>query len=230
MNSAEILATLQAASARIAQLEAERGALEAERDRLAAETGEARGPVAIVGTALRFPGAATLSEYWELLLSGGDAITEPPPGRFAGLPRPPAPHLLAGYLHDIARFDHALFSIAPDEARHMDPQQRHLLELTFAALVDAGIPPQDLADRAVGVFLGLAKNFYGERPGNPSAHSATGGLVSCAAGRIAHQFSFAGPAMVVDTACSSALVAIHLAVRALRAGEIDTAIVGASNL
>ena len=221
MNRTEILHTLQRASERIASLEAE-----VERLR----EPQSHRPVAIIGTALRFPGASNLEDYWSLLTGGGDAIGTPPAGRFKGQPRPNAPHFLAGYLAEIARFDAALFAIAPDEARHMDPQQRHLLELSFAALLDAGIDPFGLEGERVGVFLGLAKNAYGDRPGAQSPHTATGGLVSSAAGRIAFHFGLRGPAMVVDTACSSALASLHLAVRSLRERECDLALVGASNL
>ncbi|HLO75167.1 MAG TPA: polyketide synthase, partial [Magnetospirillum sp.] len=186
-------------------------------------------PVAIIGAALRFPGADDLAEYWRLLSGGTVAITEPPPGRFDAMPSK-APHLLAGYLGDVARFDNRFFGIPTDEARHMDPQQRLLLEVAFDAMLNAGLDVAGLAGRRVGVYLGLAKNAYGEHPGNPSPFSATGGQVSCAAGRLAYHFGFRGPVLTVDTACSSALVAAHLAIRALRAGECELALIGGCNL
>ncbi|MBC7953236.1 MAG: amino acid adenylation domain-containing protein, partial [Rhodospirillaceae bacterium] len=213
-----IAETLQAAYQRIEELEAG-----------TAQPRDTAAPVAIVGAALRFPGAVDLDTYWDLLTGGGDAITEPPAGRFDGMATK-SPHLLAGYLDDIARFDNRFFGIPTDEACHMDPQQRLLLEVAFDAMLNAGIDVTAWAGRKVGVYLGLAKNAYGEFPGNPSPFSATGGQVSCAAGRVAYHFGFRGPVLTVDTACSSALVATHLAMRALRAGECDLALVGGSNL
>jgi len=186
-------------------------------------------PVAVIGAALRFPGANDLDSYWQLLTSGQDAIRPPPAGRFDGM-ETTAPHLLAGYLDEIARFDNRFFGIPTDEARHMDPQQRLLLEVAFDAMLHAGLDVTAWAGRRVGLFLGLAKNAYGEIPGDPSPFTATGGQVSCAAGRIAYHFGFRGPAITLDTACSSALTAAHLALRSLRAGECELALIGGSNL
>ena len=218
------LDALTRASDRIAELEAQ---LE---DRRASAPDAASRQVAVIGAAGRLASAASLQAYWDLLNSGDDAIRQPPEGRFDGLPRGSAPHLLAGYMDGIDLFDHRFFGIPADEARHMDPQQRLLLQVAFDAMQDAGLDVTALEGGRVGVYLGLAANTYGDSPGDPNPHMATGGQVSCAAGRLAYHFGFRGPVMTLDTACSSSLAAVHLAKQALRAGECDLALIGGSNL
>src|SRR5690349_75325 len=123
--------------------------------------------VAIVGLACRFPGGAeTPEQFWDLLCSGVDAITEMPPDRFdlESLFDPDpgkAGKLYArwgGFLERIDEFDADFFGISPREARRIDPQQRLLLEVAWEALEDAGQPPAQLAGSGAAVFAGLATN------------------------------------------------------------------------
>ena len=116
----------------------------------------------------------------------------------------------------------------------MDPQQRMLLEVTWQALEDAGIPVDDVAGTRTGVFLGVSGNDYVRlqaachRP--VSIYSATGNSVAVIANRISYQFDLRGPSWSVDTACSSSLVAAHQACVSLRRGECDMALVGGVSL
>ena len=120
------------------------------------------------------------------------------------------------------------------EADQVDPQQMLILELTHEALEDAGLPTTELAGQRVGVFIGVSFGAHANiRSGDlPAAdgYFVTGGALSILANRVSHAFDFRGPSLIVDTACSSSLVALDLACKALQRGEIDTAIVGASNL
>jgi acyl transferase domain-containing protein/NADPH:quinone reductase-like Zn-dependent oxidoreductase/acyl carrier protein len=202
-------------------------------------------PIAIVGMALRLPGAAdTPQALFEMLDAGQDAVQEVPSSRW-NLEQwfdsdPAAPGKMhtrwMGSIADIDRFDAGFFGIAPREARSMDPQQRLLLDLAAEALEHGGIPVHGLAGSRTGVFVGIATHDYGVRhvfargPAEIDAWAGTGNALSAAAGRLSYVFGLEGPAMSIDTACSSSLVAVHLAVRSLRSGESDLALAGGVNL
>jgi 3-oxoacyl-(acyl-carrier-protein) synthase/surfactin synthase thioesterase subunit/aryl carrier-like protein len=199
-------------------------------------------PVAVIGLACRFPGAPDASAFRRLLMAGEGAVA-PPGGHRAAAHRAaldaaePAlrPALAeAGYLDEIAGFDAGFFGISPREALLMDPQHRLALETAWTALEDAGQDPAGFSGQALGVFLGISANDYGQNvlgaAGQQDAHALTGGGFSFAAGRIARLLGATGPAMALDTACSSSLVAVHLAARALQAGECAVALAGGVNL
>jgi acyl transferase domain-containing protein/acyl carrier protein len=204
----------------------------------------ADGPVAVIGTACRFPGGATSPEgLWRLLAEGVDAIAEVPPARWPlGLwydADPDAPGRMrtrwGGFLPDVAGFDAGFFGISPREAAQMDPQQRLLLELAVEALGDAAIAPGRLQGSRTGVFAGIIWQDWAQllaRAGarHIDAYSATGAHHSIAANRISYALGLTGPSLAVDTACSSSLVAVHLAAEALRRGECDLALAGGVNL
>ncbi len=203
----------------------------------------ARAPVAIVGMGCRFPGGASdPAAYWSLLAAGEAGIAPVPPQRWdADALYDPDPHTPGrlplregGFLGDVSGFDAAFFDIPADEAASLDPQQRLALEVAWETCEDAGIPPARLARTATGVFLGAAASDWRERahrdPAALDAFSGTGTSLSVAAGRLAHLWDLQGPAMVVDTACSASLVAVHQAVRALRAGDCDRALAGGVHL
>ena len=198
-------------------------------------------PVAIVGMSCRYPGVGgvTVSSpqgLWELLVRGGDAIGPFPSDRGWDLDalHDPDPERAershtheGGFVHDVAEFDAAFFEIAPNEALAMDPQQRLLLEASWEALEDAGIAALSLRGSPTGVFAGVNPSDYGTHlPEELEGYRVTAGAGSVVSGRVAYSFGFEGPAVSVDTACSSALVAVHLACGALRAGECSLALAG----
>jgi natural product biosynthesis luciferase-like monooxygenase protein len=191
--------------------------------------------VAILGLGLRLPGGAgDPAAFWRLLCDGVDAISELPPDRWEPLPgRASARH--GGFLADIDRFDAEFFGISPREAASLDPQQRLLLETAWHAFEDAGLDCSRLAGSETGVFVGISTQDYARRtlptgaPDRIDAYSGTGSALSAAAGRVAYFFDFRGPAVATDTACSSALVAVHQACRALLGGECTLALAGGVN-
>ena len=186
--------------------------------------------VAIIGAACRFPGAENLAAFRALLANAREAVSTIPAAR-QGLARGAQ---RAGLLADVERFDPEFFGIAQREADQMDPQQRLLLELAVEALDAAGLPRKDLAGSRTGVYIGISTSDYSRLQvggnGTLDLYSGTGNALSIAANRISYVLNLAGPSFALDTACSSSLNATHLAVRALRAGEIDLAIVGGVNL
>ncbi|MPZ57867.1 MAG: SDR family NAD(P)-dependent oxidoreductase [Rhizobiales bacterium] len=201
-----------------------------------------RDEIAVIGWSCRVPGANSVEELWSLLLEGRCSISAVPPDRWSlaqyGHPRRKergkSYTWAAGIIDDVWGFDPSLFGISPREAEQMDPQQRILLELTWEALEDAGIRPTSISGSEVGVFVGGSSTDYANaRWGDPAgldSHFATGNALSILANRISYVFDLHGPSLTVDTACSSSLVALHQAAEALRAGRIDTAIVGGINV
>jgi acyl transferase domain-containing protein/D-arabinose 1-dehydrogenase-like Zn-dependent alcohol dehydrogenase len=193
-----------------------------------------REPIAIVGMSCRFPGGVrSPRDLWELVRTGGDAISPFPNDRGWELGR----DSLAGggwmreggFLYDLADFDADFFEISPREAAAMDPQQRLLLEVAWEALEDAGIEPFSLRGSQTGVFAGSASQDYLARPVEASdagGYVLSGNSASILSGRLSYALGLEGPAVSVDTACSSSLVAIHLACQALRTGECSLALAG----
>ena len=200
-------------------------------------------PVAVVGIGCRFPGGVVGPEaYWTFLANGGDAIGEIPPDRWNADefydPDTFAPGRMSskwgGFLPDVAGFDADFFGISPREAEAMDPQQRVMLEVAFEALEHAGIAPDHLAGIRAAVMMGVYYTEYqGISAANPDsidAYSATGNAHAVAVGRIAYLLGLRGPAMAVDSACSSSLTTIHLACQSLRLRESDLALAGGVSL
>ncbi len=201
-----------------------------------------RRPIAVIGMACRFPGGASSpDEFWKIITSGTDAITEIPRDRWDVdayfHPDTKAQGQIytrwGGFLPDYKQFDADFFGISPREAAQVDPQQRLLLELTWEALEAAGIPAESLAGSDTAVYVGISGHEYGSAafndPDTLSPYSATGNSLSIAANRISYVFDLRGPSQAIDTACSSALVALHDSCAALGRGESRIAIAGGVN-
>jgi epothilone polyketide synthase D len=191
--------------------------------------------------ACRFPGAQGVAEFWNLLCDRGDAISDVPGSRFDIEefydPRPgSAGHITTrrgGFIQDADKFDAAFFGISPREAEKMDPQQRLLLETAWDALEDAGLTRTALSAERAGVFIGAITRDYRDilyRAGVLDVHSNIGTTGSGLAGRLSYALDLRGPSISLDTACSSALAAVHLACQSLRSGESTVALAGGSNL
>ncbi|MCK2244747.1 MULTISPECIES: type I polyketide synthase [unclassified Crossiella] len=188
-------------------------------------------PIVLVGAGCRFPGGvSTVDDLWTLLAEGRDVTTEFPTDRGWDLGADRNSVRRGGFLHNAAEFDPAFFGIPPREALVMDPQQRILLEVAWHALESAGINPATLCGSRTAVFTGTMGSDYAHReheiPADLSGQVSIDNASSVASGRLAYFFGFEGPAITLDTACSSALVAMHLAARALRDGECTLALAG----
>lgn len=201
-----------------------------------------KGEVAIVGYAGRLPGARNADEFWSLLRDNLCSIGCITGERFPTEPfYHPSPDqagksytFAAGVIDDIWGFDAGAFGMSPREAEQVDPQQRHLLEVTHDALAHAGIRPSSLTGTHTGVYVGASSVDYGARffadPSAADVHMMTGNTLSVISNRLSYNFNLHGPSFTVDTACSSSLVALSLAVDAIQQGKVDTAIVGGVNL
>ncbi|WP_394831345.1 SDR family NAD(P)-dependent oxidoreductase [Pendulispora rubella] len=193
-------------------------------------------PIAVVGMACRFPGAPDLQGFWQLLRDGVDAVGEVPATRWLGSAPGDEPALRKGaFLEDVEGFDAAFFGVSPREAAVMDPQQRLMLEMSWAALEDAGISPGELEGTSTGVFTGAIWADYEtvvRRAGEHGrqVHTSSGLHRSILANRVSYVLGLHGPSLSIDTACSSGLVAVHLACEALHRGEATLALAGAVNL
>ncbi|WP_405196142.1 amino acid adenylation domain-containing protein [Streptomyces anulatus] len=203
---------------------------------------------AVIGMSCRFPGADTPEAFWDLLVDGHDAVTPVPHGRWddghdlpgartaaEAVPEEPRQRW-AALLEDPAGFDAGYFGIGEDEARALDPQARIFLELAHEALERAGYAGPRRRGRRIGVFAAVGDSGYrgilerASADGSPLPASLTGNLPALVAARVSQSLDLDGPALAVDTACSSGLVALHLARRSLLDGECDLAVVGGVNL
>ncbi|MEM9218566.1 MAG: SDR family NAD(P)-dependent oxidoreductase [Cyanobacteria bacterium P01_F01_bin.150] len=202
-------------------------------------------PIAIVGIGCRFPGGVSSpEEFWQFLQAGGEGITDVPIDRWDVSnfydPDPNTPGKTysrhGGFIDAVDQFDPQFFGISPREATAMDPQQRLLLEVCWEAIESAGIAPQSLQGSATGVFFGVGMADYANFSLNSGdltqidAYSSLGNAHSIAAGRLAYVLGVNGPAMFLDTSCSSSSLAVHLACQSLRSRECDTALAGGVNL
>src|SRR5215510_11140465 len=201
--------------------------------------------VAIVGIACRFPGAADHSAFWRNLCEGVESISALSDDDLvsAGVPaellRDPSYVKAAALLPDIDQFDAAFFEYSPQEARLMDPQQRLLLEVAWEAFEDAG-QPVGSSPRPIGVFTGVGGvvtsylidrlPFSADLPGTTGNLTHLGNDKDFPSTRISYKLNLTGPSINVQTACSTSLVAVHLACQAILSGECDMALAGAATV
>jgi acyl transferase domain-containing protein/SAM-dependent methyltransferase/acyl carrier protein len=207
------------------------------------DRGASREPIAILGIGCRFPGGVTNPEsFWRILAEGRDVVGEVPRDRWNHAAyyhpdpgRPGKTYTRAGaFLENLDGFDAAFFGISGREATRVDPQHRLLLECAWEALEDAGLAPESLAGRPVGVFVGISADDYlriqSDHIESFNAYTMTGGCLSVAANRLSYFFDFRGPSGAIDTACSSSLVALHRGCQSLWQGEAELVLCGGANV
>jgi len=201
--------------------------------------------VAIVGIACRFPGAANHFAFWQNLCKGVESISVLSDEDLlsAGIPadliHDPSYVKAASLLEGIDLFDADFFEYSPEEARLMDPQQRQLLEVAWEAFEDAGHPVGSSA-QPIGVFAGLGgvvSSYLVDRlpvssdlPGYTGSLTHLGNDKDFPSTRISYKLNLTGPSINVQTACSTSLVAVHLACQAILAGECDMALAAAASI
>ncbi|WP_374192067.1 SDR family NAD(P)-dependent oxidoreductase [Bacillus sp. XF8] len=182
--------------------------------------------IAVVGMSGQFPDAPDVNTFWENLKNGHDAVHELPANylnqrKYYDKVKQPGKTYCkwGGILAEKNAFDPLFFNISPREAASMSPHQRLVLQESWKALEDAGYNPKNLAEMPVGVFIGAEPaNYYHE--------SFTGSSDAIVASRLSYYLNLMGPAMVVNTGCSSSSTAIHLACESLYRGETSMAIAG----
>ncbi|KPM39192.1 Lovastatin diketide synthase LovF [Neonectria ditissima] len=200
--------------------------------------------IAVIGIGLRFPGNATSpEELWKVLERGESQWSEFPKDRLN----------IDGYFHpggdrqgsisfrgahfikgDFAAFDAPFFSVAAEDAKAIDPQQRILLEASYEALENAGIRKEDIDGSDAAVYVGSFVKDYEQiclrDPDWQPQYAATGNGIAIMANRISYFFNLHGPSMTIDTGCSGSLVSVHLAAQSLRSGESSLAIAAGAGM
>ena len=202
---------------------------------------ESSSDIAIVGMACRFPGAANVTEFWRNLRAGRESITFFSPEELVAEGLPPDLVARRDYVKaapmigGIDRFDAKFFGYSVEEARLIDPQQRIFLECAWEALEDAGTDPWRY-DGRIGVFGSAGLNTYMIEAGiepdlvGDFQQSLVDGAVDFLATRTSYKLNLTGPSLSVQTACSSGLVAAHLACQSLLAGECEMALAGGASI
>lgn len=180
--------------------------------------------IAITGMSGQFPDANNYEIFWENLLKGHDAVRELAGTYVEGLGSSSQKqgmtyHHCGGILEEKYCFDPLFFNIAPVEAESMNPHQRMVLQESWKALEDAAYNPKLLGNSMASIFIGAEPTGFINK-------SFTGYSDAIIASRLSYFLNLKGPALVVNTGCSSSLVAIHLACKSLRANEASIAIAG----
>ncbi|KAK8030030.1 polyketide synthase [Apiospora rasikravindrae] len=201
-------------------------------------------PIAIVGMGCRLPGhVSSPSDLWDFLKENKSGHGRVPGSRYnaAGFyhpnaERPGSINSTGGYFlqQDLRPFDNPFFEINNLEASYMDAQQRKLLEVVYESFENAGVPLSKVRGSKTGVYVGNFTNDYMimqyKDPEYFSRYSATGSGPTVLSNRITHCFDLRGPSVVLDTACSSSMYALHFACLALDAHDCDAAVVASANL
>ncbi len=199
--------------------------------------------IAIIGMSGKFPLAPNIAEFWENLRHEKDCIRAFPEKRLKDalpllpngfMPEDPPSLCEAGYLEDIDKFDYEFFNLSPNEARLMDPNQRVFLETAWSVIEDAGYGSSRIKGSKTGVYIGHSSDMKYEYhmyvnaadPGIYRDISVPGNVKSIIASRISYILDLKGPSVAVDTACSSALTAVHLACKGIINGDCDMAVAG----
>ena len=188
--------------------------------------------IAIIGLSGIFPEAGDLAQFYRNLLHGADSVREMPEQRrtTTGFDAQKS-YIRCGYLDRIDEFDHQFFNISKREAEQMDPQQRFALELTCAAIENAGYSLREFRGSKTSVsFSALQNNYSALLSAETDGPSLIGNLTASVAGKVSYYLDLHGPAIMIDTSCSSSLVTVHDACSKLLLGEADYAFAGGLNL
>ena len=198
--------------------------------------------IAVIGIAVKMPMAEDIREFWNNIKNGADCIRQLPQGRKADadaflrfMNYESEDYAEIAYLEEIDKFDCNFFGISPKEASLMDPNQKLFLETAWKAIEDAGYGGGRLIGSRTGVYVGYGgtsqyKSIVDRLEPSYSAMAAPGNEAPIIASRIAYLLDFKGPSMLVNTSCSSSLVAIHLACQGIKSGECTLAIAGGIKL
>ncbi|MGG5776681.1 beta-ketoacyl synthase N-terminal-like domain-containing protein [Bacillus subtilis] len=202
--------------------------------------------IAIIGMDAYYPNASSYNEFWEAIANEKDSSDVFPSSRREDAEKylkykdqysENTSYFFGSYLDEVDKFDYKYFQLTPKEANLMDPNQRLLLQCVWKALEDAGYGGNKIYGSNTGVFVtaesrkGLSyQQLIQDVDPESVASSLPGNSVSMMPGRISYLLDLHGPAMVIDSACSSGLAAIHLSTNMLRKGEIDLAIAGGVKL
>ncbi|XP_038076091.1 hybrid PKS-NRPS synthetase pynA-like [Patiria miniata] len=191
-------------------------------------------------TGCRMPGGVDSPQaFWDVLVNQKDMVSEVPSDRWSldSFHDPDQTNhskmvtRRGGFIHNMDKFDNTFFKISPREASSMDPQQRHILEVTYEAFQDAGVLPSDLKE-SCGVYIGVGMMDYAVMLTETSLigpYMHTGTAHSSVANRISYVFDLRGPSFAVETACASSMTAMHLACDAIWNGECTYAVSGGCN-
>ncbi|MET1073517.1 MAG: beta-ketoacyl synthase N-terminal-like domain-containing protein, partial [Umezawaea sp.] len=208
--------------------------------------------IAIVGVSVDVPGAGDLDAFWRVISTGGSSVRPFPQDRrrkldeyihylratsIDPLNEPDIDYHNGSFLDTVDTFDYAAFGMNPRQATLTDPHHRMVLRAMFLAFEDAGYSADRLRGSRTGVFVGFAVN-----PGSTyldyicridptvGQQAITGNIPTMLANRLSHLLDLRGPSLVVDTACSATLVAVHQAKNALLVGDCDMAVVGGARI
>ena len=205
-----------------------------------------REPIAIVGIGCRFPRSDGPQAFWSLLRGGVDTVSPfAPPDRWDvdAFPDPgdrsmsysgPVMIRWGAYLDRVDEFDWKAFRVSPREAKFADPQHRLLLEVSWEALEDAGLPLEQVAGSRTSVFIGIMWPDYAKLQARDyrrlEGYSANGNAFAYAANRISYFYDLHGPSVAVDVQCASSLTSVHLACQSIWSGDSEAALAGGVNL
>ncbi|NUU22960.1 MAG: type-I PKS, partial [Streptomycetaceae bacterium] len=184
--------------------------------------------IAIVGISARFPGADDVDEFWRIVERGERRIGTPPLERedwAAYRDAVDTSGMWGGFLDRVHEFDPLFFAISMTEARQLPPELRLMVMTAWNAIEDAGYQPAELRTRPTGVFIAATPTEY--HADSPEMLMPSPVMIP---NRISYLFDLHGPSEQCDTRCSSSLVALHRAIRSIRDGECEQALVGGVNL
>lgn len=193
---------------------------------------------AVTGLALRVPNADSKEQFWHNLVNKVDSIVQVSDKR-KQLAQHSEWNDPIGELDDIDSFDYSFFEMEQDEAKYIDPQHRIAYEVSYEALEEAGVISSTEEPQRIGVYAAINPSSYMNllvqqlsKQGTAHIHpnAMVGNMSNIVAARIAHLYNFTGPALAIDTACSSFLVALHYAFQAVRNQEVDGAVVIGANV